>query len=165
MSPWVRPAAPRLAEKVELKQLVDEFAHAFGAADSLGPQAVSLRSGKSYQAGLGPHGENAAVRLVLAQMVTASPGVYDSARPVPYPGSRLVCDLGVGEPLEWAIEVKMVRALRRQREARRHIPARGPFPVRRGPQRSERRLQAKELVVWLPKGSLDLRLRLQQEAT
>jgi hypothetical protein len=95
---------------MELDELVPEFARAFAAADSLSPQATSLRSGKSYQAGIGPHGENAAVRLVLAQMISARPGKYDSARPVPYPSSRLACDLGIGEPLEWAIEVKMVRA-------------------------------------------------------
>jgi len=29
---------------------------------------------------------------------------------VDYPHSRLKCDLGIGEPLEWAIEVKMARA-------------------------------------------------------
>jgi hypothetical protein len=38
------------------------------------------------------------------------PGVYESARPVQYPNSRLQCDLGIGDPLEWAIEVKMARA-------------------------------------------------------
>ena len=38
------------------------------------------------------------------------PGVYDIAAPIPYPGSRLKCDLGMGNPTHWAIEVKMARA-------------------------------------------------------
>jgi len=38
------------------------------------------------------------------------PGSYDAAGPVQYPGSRFQCDLGIGNPLEWAIEVKMARA-------------------------------------------------------
>ena len=103
-------SAVPLTRSIELDELVRDFSHAFKAADALHPEAVSYRTGKPYQAGLGPHGENAAVKLVLAQMRTARPGVYDAARPVAYPGSRLVCDLGIGEPLEWAVEVKMVRA-------------------------------------------------------
>jgi hypothetical protein len=44
-------------------------------------------------------------------MQLENPAVYASARPVSYPTSRLQCDLGIGDPLDWAIEVKMIRAL------------------------------------------------------
>jgi hypothetical protein len=95
---------------VELAQIVTDFASGLKGADALSPQAVSSRSGKAYQPGIGPHGENAAVKLVLNQMRRLRPGNYESARPVQYPSSRLQCDLGVGDPLEWVIEVKMARA-------------------------------------------------------
>jgi hypothetical protein len=95
---------------MELAQIVADFALGLKDADSIRPQAVSFRSGKAYQPGIGPHGENAAVQLVLTQMRRLRPGTYESARPVPYPGGRQKCDLGIGEPLEWAIEVKMARA-------------------------------------------------------
>jgi hypothetical protein len=95
---------------MELGQIVADFALGLKEADSMRPQAVSFRSGKAYQPGIAPHGENAAVQLVLTQMRRLRPGSYGSARPVPYPGGRQKCDLGIGEPLEWVIEVKMARA-------------------------------------------------------
>jgi hypothetical protein len=95
---------------MELAQIVADFALGLKDADSIRPLAVSFRSGKAYQPGIGPHGENAAVQLVLTQMRRLRPGTYESTRPVPYPGGRQKCDLGIGEPLEWAIEVKMARA-------------------------------------------------------
>jgi hypothetical protein len=96
---------------MDLRSIVADFAIGLKEADALRPQAVSHRSGKAYQAGIGPHPENAAVRLVLDQMRRSRPGIYDTARALKYPKSRLQCDLGIGDPLQWAIEVKMARAL------------------------------------------------------
>jgi hypothetical protein len=96
--------------RVELPQIVADFSIGLREADALRPQAVSFRSGKEYQPGIGPHGENSAVQLVLTQMRRLRPGSYESTRPVSYPGSRQKCDIGIGDPLEWVIEVKMARA-------------------------------------------------------
>src|SRR5438105_2491861 len=93
-----------LSGQLELGSVVEQFAVGLKVADALRPQALSHRTGKAYQAGLGPHSENAAVRLVLAQMAKVDPIVYSTARPLSYPASRLVCDLGIGSPPEWAIE-------------------------------------------------------------
>jgi hypothetical protein len=95
---------------LELSDFVTDFAAAFKAADALRPQASSARSGRAYQPGLGPHGEDAAVRLVLGQLKLLRPGRYDVSVQVPYPGDGQRCDLGIGRPLEWAVEVKMARA-------------------------------------------------------
>ena len=38
------------------------------------------------------------------------PGRFVGGEPVRYPTSRQTCDIGLGSPLEWAIEVKMARA-------------------------------------------------------
>jgi hypothetical protein len=96
---------------MELAELVLDFATAFKIADALRPQALSHRSGKPHQPGLGPHGENAAVRLVVNQLALSNPGRYSEAGQVRYPNSRLTCDLGIGNPLGWALDVKMLRAL------------------------------------------------------
>jgi hypothetical protein len=43
-------------------------------------------------------------------MKAVRPGSYEDAQPIQYPNSRLQCDVGIGHPTEWAIEVKMARA-------------------------------------------------------
>jgi hypothetical protein len=95
---------------VELAEIVRDFAQGVKAADQRSPRATSVRSGRSYQPGLGPHEENAAVALVLAELRNIHPQTYHSAAPVPYPGNKLRCDLGIGNPMEWALEIKMCRA-------------------------------------------------------
>jgi hypothetical protein len=90
---------------MDLAQIVTDFSLGLKAADAMRPQAVSFRSGKAYQPGIGPHGENSAVQLVLTQMRRLRHGSYETAHPVPYPGSRQQCDVGIGDPLEWVIEV------------------------------------------------------------
>lgn len=95
---------------LDLPDLVSDFGAGLKAADALRPQAKSFRSGRVYQPGIGPHGENAAVELTLGQMRERRLEAYQVARPIAYPGSRHRCDLGIGEPLVWAVEVKMARA-------------------------------------------------------
>jgi hypothetical protein len=95
---------------ISLNQFVVDFAAGFKAADALRPAAMSARSGRTYQPGIGPHGEDAAVQLVLAQLSVLAPNRYLIATQVPYPGDSQRCDLGLGSPLDWVIEVKMARA-------------------------------------------------------
>lgn len=94
---------------MELTKLVSDFAVGMAGADALRPSWVS-RSGRIYQPGIGPHAEVRAVELVIDQMRVSDPRTYTVAHPVDYPDSRLKCDLGIGDPLEWAIEIKMARA-------------------------------------------------------
>jgi hypothetical protein len=64
-----------------------------------------------YEAGIGPHAEDAVVRMALTQMrdSEAFRGV-DMGQFLPYPDSpRQKCDLWIGDPVEWCIEVKMAR--------------------------------------------------------
>jgi len=95
---------------VELVEFVADFAWGFHEADRQRPQAVGSRSGRIYQAGLGPHAENAAVALVLSALHQQWPKRYQPAQQLQYPGTRQRCDLGVGSPVEWAVEIKMARA-------------------------------------------------------
>ncbi len=96
--------------EVDLQEFVDEFATGFQLADRRRPQAVSTRSGRQYQPGIGPHAEDAAVTLVLQELRSAGSDGFRIARPVPYPTGKQRCDLGIGDPLVWAVEVKMARA-------------------------------------------------------
>ena len=95
---------------MELEQVVADFAAGLKAADTRRPIATNPQRTRQYQPGIGPFGEDKAVALALAEMREINPGSYDEVKPVPYPADRRRCDLGIGEPLEWAIEVKMARA-------------------------------------------------------
>jgi hypothetical protein len=83
-----------------LEQLVADFA------------AEGLRSAEGRG---GPHGEAAAVALVMAELRSAHPERYLEFRTgVPYPNApRQKCDLciGNGAPWQWAVEVKLLRFL------------------------------------------------------
>jgi hypothetical protein len=98
-----------MGQKIELSSVVLDFAAGLEAADALRPEWVS-RSGRAYAAGIGPHAEVRTVELVVDQMRASQGRRYGAIGPVDYPHSRLKCDLGIGDPLEWAIEVKMARA-------------------------------------------------------
>jgi hypothetical protein len=93
-----------------LEELVKAFARAFARVDARGPVWTST-TGRVYQAGLGPHAEDAAVALVLAELrddpdwSTVPCGQF-----IGYPNQRAqVCDLWFGEPAQWVVEVKMAR--------------------------------------------------------
>jgi hypothetical protein len=94
---------------LSLMQLVDDFAAGLFAADAKHPVFTS-RTGREYRPGIGPHGEDRAVALILREMRAANPVRYRaSGQHLPYPGSKQKCDLWLGDPLEWAVEVKMAR--------------------------------------------------------
>ena len=94
---------------VTLEDIVVGFADGLRQADNSRPVWIS-RSGREYQPGLGPHEEVHAIKLILAQMKAMHPGRFVGGEPVRYPTSKQTCDIGLGSPLEWAIEVKMARA-------------------------------------------------------
>jgi len=78
------------------------------SADSRRPVAVSPRSGRTYQPGIGPHPEDRAVDLVMRELTAERPHWRSQLR-VCYPGSKQTCDWLLGDPVEWAIEIKMAR--------------------------------------------------------
>ena len=95
---------------IELGQIVGDFATALQRADAKRPQQAG-RNGRMYSAGIGPHHEDKAVHMIVAEMRLLRPDAYDNAGPIHYPSNpRLTCDLAIGEGPEWAIEVKMARA-------------------------------------------------------
>ena len=95
---------------MELDTLVSDIATAFASADAGRPIWVS-RTGRQYQAGIGPHAEDAAVALMLGELRQSEPyASIGCGQFLPYPESpRQKCDLWVGEPAEWVAEVKMAR--------------------------------------------------------
>jgi hypothetical protein len=95
---------------ISLEGLVRAFAQAFARADARAPVWTSSR-GRVYQAGLGPHAEDAAVALVLEELVEdPSWAGVACGQFIDYPsGGAQVCDMWVGEPTEWVVEVKMAR--------------------------------------------------------
>lgn len=95
---------------VVLERLVGDVAAAFTMADGYRPVWTS-RTGRQYQAGIGPHGEDAAVALMLTELRQIAP--YESVtcgQFLPYPDApRQRCDIWLGDPTEWVVEVKMAR--------------------------------------------------------
>jgi hypothetical protein len=87
---------------VDLARLVEDFALCVERADLRHPQAVSSRTGRTYQPGIGPHTEAAAIALVLAELVALDP-IYSAHRTnVPYPDqSRQRCDWCLGSSPTW----------------------------------------------------------------
>jgi hypothetical protein len=96
-----------------IDQLAGDFAKAIESIDERGPVWSSVRTGKKYQPGLGPHPETAVVDLVAHELAREAPDVYGNfGLGVPYPSSpRLKCDWVLGEPPVLAIEVKMLRLM------------------------------------------------------
>lgn len=90
---------------IQLADFVCDFARGLKSADAKCPQWGT------YQAGIGPHPETAAVALVMQELLDKYPSFVTQVR---YPGeSRMACNIGLDatEPLGWAIEVKMLRLL------------------------------------------------------
>jgi len=94
---------------MELDQIVHDFARAMEAADSRKPQAMSSRTpSRRYQPGIGPFAEDEAIKKTLTEMKCGN-AYYLSAGKLQYPQSRQTCDLALGDPPDWAIEVKLAR--------------------------------------------------------
>jgi hypothetical protein len=93
---------------ISLRDFVEQFAAALNAADAKGPSAVSPRSGRVYQPGIGPHPEDRAVDLIVSELEQARPEWRIALRRC-YPGSKQTCDMLLGDPPEWAVEIKMSR--------------------------------------------------------
>lgn len=92
---------------MELDELVGLFATAIMAVDGRCPAYIT-RTGREYRAGIGPYPENKAMELVVAELRTAADVACGQF--VPYPtSSRQKCDLWLGDPMEWVVEVKMGR--------------------------------------------------------
>lgn len=95
---------------ISLDMLVPSWAAALRAADHRRPVWTS-RTGRVYQPGIGPHAEDAAMALMVAEL-RSDPALAGLAmgQSLPYPGQgRQKCDLFFGEPLEWVVEAKMAR--------------------------------------------------------
>jgi hypothetical protein len=93
---------------IPLADIVPGFARALAAVDATRPVWTS-RTGRVYRPGIGPHAEDAVVGLALAQMRQTLPDV-PMGQFLPYPDApRQKCDVWIGDPLEWCIEVKMAR--------------------------------------------------------
>mgnify|MGYP005836765481 CR=1 FL=1 len=95
-----------------LQDIVADFAHGIVLADRARPVALNARSKEAFRAGIGPHSEAAAVRLVMQAVRADRPARYqDYSLAVPYPANRKnKCDLciGVAPQWAWAIEAKLI---------------------------------------------------------
>jgi hypothetical protein len=99
-----------MRDSISVSRLIADFAAAMTTADARKPQAVSNR-GRPYAPGIGPHAEDAAVALTLAEL-RRQPLYAQLAcgQFLPYSRTpRLKCDVWIGEPVVWAAEVKMAR--------------------------------------------------------
>jgi hypothetical protein len=80
-----------------IEELTKDFAVALQSADSKQPVWVTRKS-RSYEPGIGPHPEGAAVALVLAEMREASPERYaacDRTSPTPILAKSAISGLGL----------------------------------------------------------------------
>jgi hypothetical protein len=78
-----RPATSSLTRGPPQESAVDriveprqDFAAATAAADARSPVAINLRTGVSFQPGIGPNSESRTVRLAVAEMQSAQPERY-----------------------------------------------------------------------------------------
>jgi hypothetical protein len=93
--------------------LATNFARGLEMADATRPVAKSQRSGRIYQAGIGPHTEDTTVGLILDALLSLDHVPWNAVQSVPYPGeSRQFCDLELSlDGQRSYIEVKMLRMM------------------------------------------------------
>jgi hypothetical protein len=99
---------------ISLPHLAKDFAAAVAAADAKRPVAINLRTGVSFQPGMGPHSESRTVKLAVEEMQAAQPERYASVTfDVPYPDKlRQKCDLVLVEESDRLfVEAKLLRIL------------------------------------------------------
>lgn len=93
---------------MELDEITKSLALGIQIADERRPTAANARSGVLYRPGIGPHTESQTTQMAIA----AAPSFHEYHFEVPYPlVPRAKCDLCLGEPIEWAIEIKMLRLM------------------------------------------------------
>ena len=95
---------------IRLAKLVDDFSTAIQRADARRPQAAGSRTGRPYQAGIGPHTEGQTIGLVVNELVTLDAVYAAHAFDVPYPGAlRQRCDwcLGAGPSWDWVLPTRL----------------------------------------------------------
>jgi hypothetical protein len=92
---------------MDLPDLVRDFADALKTVDGRCPQFTS-RTGRAYHPGIGPHSDDRAVDLIVAEMQRVNHERYGglTCRAL-YPGSRQSCDIVLTGA--WMIEVRMAR--------------------------------------------------------
>jgi hypothetical protein len=106
------PKDSNMSEVAFPARVVAAFAEGVERADARRPQAVSTRSERVYQPGIGPHSEPATVRLVVQELANSEATKrWHITQSVPYPRSpRQKCDLVIVDgPQRWSVEVKMAR--------------------------------------------------------
>jgi hypothetical protein len=97
-----------------LAKLTEDFARAIEAVDAEWPVAVSATTGKSYQAGIGPHTETATLALVRSKLTSFDPVYAALETHLAYPSApKQKCDwcwkCANGDRLY--IEAKMMRLM------------------------------------------------------
>jgi hypothetical protein len=69
---------------VELKTFLPDFAKALRPVDAARPQHITKnrisKKERAYQAGIGPHPEDKAVKLIVDKMRELHAGLYDTAQ-------------------------------------------------------------------------------------
>jgi len=92
---------------VELDEIVCAFADAIVVVDRRSDRYIT-RSEREYRPGIGPYPDNRAMELVASQLTES--GIVKCRQSIAYPSaSRQKCDLGLGDPIGWGMEVKMGR--------------------------------------------------------
>jgi hypothetical protein len=98
---------------MQLAAIAEDFAESLRKVDERRPTALNARSKQPFRAGIGPHSEAAAVRLVAADMIERHADRYGAAPlGVPYPNApRQKCDVQIScvDGTVWNIEVKLLR--------------------------------------------------------
>jgi hypothetical protein len=91
-----------------MNEIVELFARGMTAVDSDHPIAINVRSKVPYRPGIGPHTERQTVELVTATF----PEHISLDLEIPYPESaRSKCDVVIGSPDVWSLEIKMLRLM------------------------------------------------------
>jgi hypothetical protein len=98
-----------------LVKLTSDFARAIEAADAECDAAISVRTKRPYQAGIGPHTETSTLALVRTKLATIDPTTYAKIETdIPYPSTpRQKCDWCWTQPSGETlfIEAKMMRLM------------------------------------------------------
>ena len=96
--------------ETKLQDFVSALARAIGQADNEKPIWTSPK-GREYQPGIGPHTEKKTLELAT-DCIELTQVVPSIRLELSYPHqTRNRCDVAIGDPVEWAIEVKMFRRM------------------------------------------------------